>query len=67
MSLQGIGKDSLTNFELKSFNKLLLLILGLLFAISRDAAFNDDVVIAMILALFLQSGTFNQLDCIQIT
>jgi hypothetical protein len=59
MSLKGIGKDSLANFELKRFNELFFLIFGLSLTIGGDTAFNDDVVIVMILALFLQLGTFN--------
>ena len=67
MSLQGIRKYSLANFELKRFNKLLFLVFDLFFAICGDTAFNDDVVIVVILALFLHFGTLDQLDRIQIT
>ena len=67
MSLKGIGKHSLTDLELKRFNKFLFLIFGLFLAIGCDTAFNNDVVIVVIPSLFLHFGTFDQLDRIQIT
>jgi hypothetical protein len=66
MSLKSVRKDNFTDFKLKCFDVLLLLILRLLLSVGSNAAFDDDVMIVVKLALLLQSASFEDFIYLQI-
>jgi hypothetical protein len=66
MSLKSVREDNFADFKLKCFDVLLLLILRLLLSVGSNAAFDDDVMIVVELALLLQSASFEDFIYLQI-